>query len=1032
MRLRLTTFLFICVNALIYAQQNDWENEKIFAINKEAPYSTFFTYGNEVAAFKNKPAASEYYMLLNGQWKFNWVNKPADRPVDFYKEDYDISAWKTIKVPSNWELNGYGIPIYINTRYEFEPKNPQPPHVPKDWNPVGSYRHSFYMPDDWQNRQVFIHFGAVKSAMYLWINGQKVGYSQDSKTPAEFDITPYIKKGVNTLALEVYRFSDGSYLECQDFWRISGIERDVYLYSTPKVRIRDFFFHPNLAANYLDATPVIDVELKNHTAQKGTYSLQAKLYDGSNVVWVQDQKINMSGEHEKVSLSGINLQPELWSAETPNLYKLLLTLKDAEGNVTQSVSANVGFRRVEVKGGELLVNGKAVLIKGVNRHEHDEFEGHVVSVESMIKDIRLMKQNNINAVRTCHYPNDPVWYELCNKYGIYVVDEANIESHGMGYGEKTLAKVDSWLDAHMDRTERMVERDKNHPSIIIWSLGNEAGDGPIFEATSKWIRERDPSRPVQYERAGEKPHTDIVCPMYMGLEAMVNYASRPQERPLIQCEYAHAMGNSVGNFQDYWDIIEKYKYLQGGFIWDWVDQGIAAYNEKGQKYWAFGGDLGAQDHANDQNFCMNGLVNAARTPHPALAEVKKVYQFIKIKAADENCSHVNVSNLYDFVTLDNFKINWVVKGDGETILSGHFFPKGIHPGETKSYELALESLEKKPGIEYFIHFSAETIQEESLVPAAFELATEQIALPNTASVSESNDTHTSFKVELEKTGKYVLVTSGKMLVKFDMSEGKLTSFTSAGNELISAGPEINFWKAPNDNDLGYRMQEEYAVWRNAGSGKLLKKAEATKDKSGNVVVGFEYDLPSVGGKLSTTYLISANGEIEVKNNFQNGNKKLPLVPRIGMLMELPEGYENIEWFGRGPIENYPDRKEAAFVDRYKSTVTEQFYAYESPQENGYKTDTRWLKITNNNGSGILFKGMPLFHFSALHFTPEDLTQEARGSMHNVDLKPRKQTILNIDYRIMGVGGIDSWGARPLMKYSIVPQDFTFTFIMKPL
>lgn len=556
--------------------------------------------------------------------------------------------------------------------------------------------------------------------------------------------------------------------------------------------------------------------------------MQAKLYDGNNVVWMQEKEVKVSGKREQIRFLGGRLEPRLWSAEIPNLYKMLLTLKDDKGVVMQSVSADVGFRRVEVKGGQLLVNGKAVLIKGVNRHEHDEFEGHVVSVESMLEDIRLMKQNNINAVRTCHYPNDPMWYELCNKYGLYVVDEANIESHGMGYGERTLAKVDSWLGAHMDRTERMVERDKNHPSIIIWSLGNEAGDGPVFEATSKWVRERDPSRPVQYERAGEKAHTDIVCPMYIGLDSMLAYVSRPQERPLIQCEYAHAMGNSLGNFQDYWDAIEKYKYLQGGFIWDWVDQGIAAYNEKGQKYWAFGGDLGAENHANDRNFCMNGLVSPDRTPHPALAEVKKVHQFIRIKAADENCFRVNVTNLYDFITLDNFKINWVVKADGEMVLAGHFFPKRISPGETKSYELGLENLEKEPGKEYFIHFSAETIREEPLIPAAFELATEQIALPNETSVSVNNHTYGFPEVKLEKTKKHASVTCGKMFVKFDLLEGKLVSFVSAGTQLISAGPEINFWKAPNDNDLGYKMHKEYAVWRHAGSSKLLRKANAAR------------------------------------------------------------------------------------------------------------------------------------------------------------------------------------------------------------
>ncbi len=1029
-RKSLLLWMLLFLSGVFTYAQEDWKNEKVFAINKEAAYSTFYTYGNESDALGGMPESSAYYQLLNGTWKFNWVKTPAERPLDFYKTDYDVSGWDDIQVPSNWELKGYGVPIYINTRYAFAPVNPQPPLVPDDWNPVGSYRRDFLVPENWDGRQVFIHFGAVKAAMYIWVNGQKVGYSQGSKTAAEFDITPYIKKGSNTVALEVYRFCDGSYLECQDFWRLSGIERDVYLYSTPQVRIRDFFFHANLDKDYKNANPAVDVELKNHSGKSGSYSLELNIYDGAVKILTDKKSVKVSGSTFKTTFNGQLNNPRKWSAETPNLYTLSLLLKDKKGNVIQSTTNKIGFRKVEIKGGQLLVNGKAILFKGVNRHEHDEFEGHVVSLEMMIEDIRLMKRNNINAVRTCHYPNDPIWYKLCDEYGIYLIDEANIESHGMGYGSKSLAKAPSWLDAHIDRTQRMVERDKNHASVVIWSLGNEAGDGPNFEATSKWIHGRDASRPVHYERAGQKAHTDIVCPMYMGIGGMVKYASKPQERPLIQCEYAHAMGNSVGNFQDYWDAIEKYKHLQGGFIWDWVDQGIAAYDENGKKYWAFGGDLGAEDHAHDKNFCMNGVVNPDRTAHPSLYEVKKVHQNIKIRPSDAQLSKVEITNFYDFITLNNFKIKWVLKANGETVKCGEFYPRDIKPTESKSYDLGLSDVVKIPGKEYFVHFSVLTINEEPLVPANYKLATEQIALPGVSAETVTSAAN-SPKIYVRQDSKQATITSRELMVEFDLANGLLTTYQYHGTDYLAKGPQANFWKAPNDNDLGYKMPEKYDVWRKASIKQTVKDVVVKKMGVNAVKVTFKYDLVDLGSELTTAYTIMGNGEINVDYHFIKGDKKLPLVPRVGMMMSVPEGFENLEWFGRGPWENYSDRKTAAFVDHYKSTVTDQYFAYASPQENGYKTDNRWMLLANKEGSALLVESSELFGFSALHFTPEDLTQEDRGSKHTTDLKPRKETILNVDHSLMGVGGDNSWGAKPHKQYSIEPNDFTFSFKMKP-
>jgi len=654
--------------------QNDWENPKLLHINKEDSYSTSVPFPSIEEARTKLRYESKYYYSLNGKWKFNWCYKPDERPKDFYKTEFDVTKWKTIPVPSNWELQGYDYPIYVNIPYEFS-KNPTPPLVPKDHNPVGSYRRDFKVPQSWNGREIFIHFADVKSAFYLWINGKLVGFSKGSKLPAEFNITNYLKDGSNTLAVEVYRFSDGSYLECQDFWRISGIERDVYLYSTAKTRIKDFWINADLDDQYKNGIIKIETEIFNYNnAGQDKYFVEYNLFDKNNKLLTkakQEVEVNRNSA-KKIILNSTVDHPLKWTAETPNLYTSVIVLKDQKGKVIDVRTCKTGFRKVEIKNMQLLVNGKAILLKGVNRHEHDEFTGHYISEESMINDIKLMKQANINAVRTCHYPNDPRWYELCDQYGIYLVDEANVESHGMGYGEKSLAKDTLWLDAHLDRNIRMVERDKNHPSIIIWSMGNEGGNGVNFYECYKWIKQRDPSRPIHYERALLDWNTDIYCPMYDGIDGIVNYAKQNLPRPLILCEYSHSMGNSTGNFKDYWDAIESYPNLQGGFIWDWVDQGMAKFNSKGEKFWAFGGDFGPKDVPSDRNFCCNGIVSADRTPHPAYWEVKKVYQFIKIIPVDMSKGIFEVRNKYSFINLDDFELNWEIFDDGISVKKGLF------------------------------------------------------------------------------------------------------------------------------------------------------------------------------------------------------------------------------------------------------------------------------------------------------------------------------------------------------------------------
>jgi len=702
--LLIITIFFIQFKGLPSKEKTyEWENPLIVGINREPAHTFYIPYATLRSALENVWENSPYFKSLNGVWKFHWVEKPSNRPKDFYKENYDISNWNEIPVPSDWQMQGYGIPIYTNSKYPFlSPSiSPNPPHIPHNYNPVGSYKRYFTIPDKWWGRQIFLHFGAVRSAFYVWINGKFVGYSQGSKTPAEFNVTKFLRKGKNSIAVEVYRWSDGSYLEDQDFWRLSGIERDVFLYSTPNVHIRDFFAIPDLDENYINGIFKLEVKLKNYLAEE--------------------------------------------------------------------------------KNGQLLLNGVPIYIKGVNRHEHDPVKGHVISVESMIKDIKLMKRFNINAVRTSHYPNDPRWYELCDKYGIYVVDEANIESHGMGYRpDRTLGNNPLWKKAHLDRTIRMVERDKNHPSIIIWSLGNEAGDGVNFEATYNWIKKRDPSRPIMYERAELGPHTDIYDPMYARIEHLVKYANKPRKRPLIMCEYAHAMGNSVGNLKDYWDVIYRYPQLQGGFIWDWVDQGLLKIID-GKKCWAYGGDYGPKGFPSDRNFCINGLVFPDRKPHPSLWEVKKVYQYILVEAVDLKKGKIRIRNMYDFTNLKQFEIVWKLTADGRNIAQGKIKEIDLPPHQSKIIKLKLPKINPQPGVEYFLNISFKTKTAIELIPKGYEVAWEQFKLPYYKAPEKINLSKFS-DLRLIFTQKRAIINGKNFTYTFDRKTGVLESLKYKGKE----------------------------------------------------------------------------------------------------------------------------------------------------------------------------------------------------------------------------------------------------------
>jgi beta-galactosidase len=1009
----------------------DWENLEVLQRNREPAHSTFipFREAGEVLGSR-RPEESPYFLSLNGTWKFHWSPVPAERPEAFHAGGFDDAGWDDIRVPCNWELQGFGIPIYTDTDYLFPA---DPPRVPHGDNPVGSYRRTFELPREWQGRRTFLHFAGVRSAMYVWVNGESVGYSQGSKTPAEFDITPYVRiDAANTLAVEVYRFSDGSYLEDQDYWKISGIERDVYLVSFPQVRIRDFFAVADLDSEYRDGVLYVDVEVVSHDPSvHGEYSLDFELFDRRDdpVFRRRTHGISLAGEdRDEVRFRQEIPRPRPWTAETPNLYTLVLSLRDSGGNSLEAVGCRVGFRRVEVRDGLLKINGRPIHLRGVNRHEHDPVTGRYVTEESMLQDIRLMKRFNINAVRTSHYPNAPRWYELCDEHGLYVVDEANIESHGMGYHpDVTLGNDPDWRAAHLDRIERMVERDKNHPSVIIWSLGNEAGDGVNFEAAYDWIKRRDPTRPVQYEQADLRPHTDIFCPMYARIHVLSDYASQRRERPLILCEYAHAMGNSVGNLQEYWDVIWAKDQLQGGFIWDWVDQGILA-----ETHWAYGGDFGLEGTPTSGNFCINGLVFPDRLLHPHIWEVKKVYQPVKVVPVDLARGLVRIENRYDFRGLGHLLGEWSVRADGEVLAAGRIPGLRVPSRESRTVELPLPSIQPRPGVEYFLDVSFKASEESGMLPEGHEVAWDQFRLPFDSPRTEAEEQRSAKLLSRRQGGRLVLSGEG-FTYAFDLEKGSWTSLKIAGVELLlQAGPKPNFWRAPTDNDFGNDMPQRQGVWKLAGLDPVIEHVEHRQNSNRDVIIEVTSWLPAVESRHSTVYHVFGNGDIIVSCRLTPGKMKLPDLPRFGMQMVLRGEFENMRWFGRGPQETYGDRKTGARVGFYQGTVMEQYHPYVRPQENGNKTDVRWAALTNAEGVGLLVVGDPLLEVSAHHFLPEDFDPgHAKQQRHAVDLKRRDLVTFNVDLRQMGVGGDTSWGARPHPQYTLPAGEYAYRFRMRP-
>ena len=1041
----------VCLFALFAAlgisqEKPEWDDVSIFRLNIERPHASMMVYPSAALAVKGEPSSSPWFRSMNGDWRFNCADSPATRPAGFFRQDFDDSAWRTIPIPSNYQFHGCDVPIYTNAAYPFPMDMSGPPVVPKERNSVGSYRKIFTIPNDWSQRQVFVHFDGVDSAFYLWVNGSKIGYSEDSRTVAEFNITPYVKTGKNLMAVEVYRFSDGSFLEDQDMFRLSGIYRDVYLWSTANQHIRDFEVQTDLDGSYRDAKLTVKATITNYGGKRDPGSVNVELLDLSEknpVVSQTGQFQGGSGEIEALITAPVS-NPKKWTAETPNLYKILLTLCDASGNPVEIIPVQIGFRKIEIRDARLLINGQKILLKGVNRHEHSPDTGHYISRALMIQDIELMKKFNVNSVRTSHYPNTPEWYELCDRYGIYVIDEGNIECHAYGLNEKNrLANDPEWGPLFLDRFQRMVERDKNHPSIIFWSLGNECGDGSNVAGVYKWSKKRDSSRPFHYE--GSSRHggsgTDINSWMYPTPESVLRLAEKRPDLPLMLVEYTHAMGNSNGALKEYWDIFYSGINAIGGFVWDWVDQGIRQqvpeeYRIPGGKttFLAYGGWW--EDRAgiyNDSNFCQNGLVDADRNPHGGSWAVKYVYRYIHAWPVDLRAGRIRVRNWYDFINPREFVEGvWEIKADGKSVGSGKMPDLDIDPHQEKEFVIPLPSIQPEQGAECLLNISFILKSDTPWAKKGHEISWEQFQMPfysQTPKLYESpmpGLTITDF-------GDRARLSGPDFALVLDKSAGVITNYFYKGKSLIERGPVPDFWRAKTDNDIGaWRSIHslpaknpalDVDVWREQGPAWRIRETRVRRmdDRSAKITV--EGELAAVGAKYTLGYTVYGDGEIVVDCVYQPGEKPTPMMPRFGMELVLAPGIENMTWYGRGPAPTYIDRNFER-IGIYRSTVDKQWNEFSRPQENSNIVDVRWISLTDGNGVGLLATGMPLLSVSAYHHTKSDI----ESADYSFKMVRRPQTYLNLDLIQMGVGGVDSWtpNAYPLSSYRI-PGDHAYSY-----
>lgn len=1104
-QVRFVFFIFMAaitaiVNAENVGQLPYWQDVQVVSVNKARARSAFMTYGNRDAALTMKYDSSEYYKLLNGVWKFYFVDSYKELPDDITDSDVDVSGWHDINVPGNWEVQGFGIPIYVNHGYEFKPRNPQPPLLPED-NPVGVYRREFDIPAEWLGRDIFLHIAGAKSGVYVYVNGREVGYNEDSKNPAEFLINQYVKPGTNVLTLKIFRWSTGSYLECQDMWRMSGIERDVFVYSQPRAAIRDFYVKSTLDDEYRNGIFALEACLRNQEAGVADLSVSYEIIDSNgNVVACDEKSVSVpSGEELPVRFDREIADVAKWTSESPNLYKLLMTLKKG-GNTLEVIPYHLGFRRVEIHaidqvsaGGrqyvQFFVNGQPIKLKGVNIHEHNPATGHYVTEELMRKDFELMKQNNINSVRLSHYPQDRRFYELCDEYGLYVYDEANIESHGMYYDLRkggTLGNNPEWLKPHMERTKNMYERNKNYPSVVIWSLGNEAGNGYNFYNTYLWLKQADEewmNRPVNYERALWEWNTDMYVPQYPDARRLEKIGRKGSDRPVVPSEYAHAMGNSTGGLWDQWKAIYKYPNLQGGYIWDWVDQGLDAIDENGRHFYAYGGDYGV-NAPSDANFMCNGLVNPDRTPHPALAEVKYVYQNVAVEPIDLLKGRFEIKNRFYFTNLKNFMMIYDVVANDKIVRSGKV-SLDVAPQQSLEFEVPVEQCKPKVGTEYFVNFYFIDWKGCKGIPAGHEIAREQFRLP-----IEPLDVavKTGGKALVaEVVGDRLIARSGDVAFEFDRKLGMVVSYEVGGIQYFDSGFGLqpNFWRAPTDNDYGNGAPARLQVWKQASSDFNVVDASIAKDGE-DVVVKADYLLPA-GNLCRMSYRIHPSGVVKVEMVFTSTEMDEPLVemsestrlatfsprsadarkrysqlevPRIGVRFRLPSAINRIKYFGRGPQENYADRKAGTFIGLYENTAEGMYFPYVRPQENGHHTDTRWITLERENGKGLTVLADTLVEFNTLrnsvedfdseeavnrpyqwpNMSPEEVANHDEGKARNVlrrqhhinDIVPRDFVEVCIDMKQQGVGGYDSWGARP-EPYSTIPanREYRWGFTIVP-
>ncbi len=1013
---------------------NEWRDPNVNAVNRLPMHTNFFAYESAELAGAGERTTSERFLSLNGAWRFAWVANADHRPTDFYKTTYNDGHWDTMQVPGLWERNGYGDMQYLNIGYRWrEQFRNDPPNVPTQNNAVGSYRRTVEIPASWNGKQIIASFGSVTSNIYLWVNGSYVGYSEDSKLEAEFDITKFVKPGANLIAFQVFSLCDGSYLEDQDFFRFSGVGRDCFLYARERNHIADVRYTASLDDSFKRGS--IDFEMEFPSAAKGS-EVALTLTDGKGTL-VASHSLKVTGTKVTATLDAGEVAA--WTAETPNLYDLTVTLSSGR-KLVETIPFRVGFRNVEIKGGQLLVNGQPILLKGVNRHEMDPDNGYIISRDRMLQDIRLMKEYNINAVRTCHYPDDNLWYELCDEYGMYVVAEANVESHGMGYGKETLAKNPDYTKAHLERNERNVRRSFNHPAVIIWSLGNEAGDGPNFSACYDWIKMFDPSRPVQYEQAiyeSDTRNTDIISPMYWDYESSEKYVAGNPDKPLIQCEYAHAMGNSMGGFGEYWDLIRKYPAYQGGFIWDFVDQSQRIRRADGSWIYAYGGDFNPYD-AHDFNFCNNGVFSPDRRPNPHAEEVGYYHQSVWTTDRGVAQGRIGVFNEYFFRDLSNVRMVWTVLCDGREIRSG-IEALDIAPQQSEDFELPFELSALPASGELLLNVEYRLITAEDILPAGFCIARQQLplrewdfAVSAPALANRRIDRHTSAGMVVVKDNdhNYLVVESENFKIDFRRKDGLIAKYRVGDVDYLAHGTtlEPNFWRAPIDNDFGANLQSKNAVWRDPG----LRLTSLSHDMSEEMaVVTAKYEFEKVSGTLEITYTVNNTGEIAVRQSLVAAGEA-PDMLRFGMRMVMPEDFDRIDYYGRGPVENYSDRKESQFVGLWHQTVDEQFYPYDRPQETGTKSELRWWRQADVSGRGLRFTSTTAFSASALHYSQESLDEGLKKiNMHPEDLTKDSRVWLCIDGAQYGLGCINSWGALPLPQYRLPYSDRSFEFTVSP-